>query len=158
MIVNITGSSEYLATASIAFTLCIVSPSLPTFQRPRSHYYHNLLIINPLWSSDAIWWQRSGSTLAQVMACCLTAPSDYLAQCWLIISEPSGHQLRAISEEMPQPSIAKGSLKITYITFHANLPGANELTVQVLVTKLTTMSVDIVPYTASHWLQTSKFS
>ena len=30
---------------------------------------------------------RSGSTLVQVMACCLTAPSHYLKQCWLIISE-----------------------------------------------------------------------
>ena len=29
---------------------------------------------NSLWPSDAIWWQRSGSTLATVMACCLTAP------------------------------------------------------------------------------------
>ena len=29
--------------------------------------------------------QRSGSILAQVMACCLLAPSHYLNQCWLII-------------------------------------------------------------------------
>ena len=43
--------------------------------------------INSLWPSDAIWRQRSGSTLAQVMACCLTAPSHYLHQCWLIINE-----------------------------------------------------------------------
>ena len=43
--------------------------------------------VNSLWPSDAIWRQRSGSTLAQVMACCLTAPSHYLNQCWLIISE-----------------------------------------------------------------------
>ena len=28
-------------------------------------------------------WHRSESTLAQVMACCLTAPSHYLNQCWL---------------------------------------------------------------------------
>ena len=28
--------------------------------------------------------QRSGPTLDQVMACCLTAPSHYLNQCWLI--------------------------------------------------------------------------
>ena len=28
-----------------------------------------------------------GSPLAQVMACCLAAPSHYLNQCWLIISE-----------------------------------------------------------------------
>ena len=43
------------------------------------------LCVNSLWPNDAIWRQRSGSTLAQVMACCLTAPSHYLNQCWLII-------------------------------------------------------------------------
>ena len=42
--------------------------------------------LNSLWPTDAIWRHRSGSTLAQVMACCLTAPSHYLNQCWLIIS------------------------------------------------------------------------
>ena len=40
--------------------------------------------VNSLWPSDAIWQQRSGSTLAQVMACGLTAPSRHLNQCWLI--------------------------------------------------------------------------
>ena len=43
--------------------------------------------INSLWPSDAIWWQRSRSTLAQVMACCLTAPSHYMNHYWLIIHE-----------------------------------------------------------------------
>ena len=47
--------------------------------------------VNSLWPSDAIWWHRSGSTLAQVMACCLTAPSHYLNQCWLIINEVQWH-------------------------------------------------------------------
>ena len=47
--------------------------------------------LHSLWLSDAIWWQRSGSTLAQVMAWCLTAPSHYLNQCWLIISEVQWH-------------------------------------------------------------------
>ena len=47
--------------------------------------------INSFWPSGAIWRQRSGSTLAQVMACCLTAPSHYLNQCWLIISEVQWH-------------------------------------------------------------------
>ena len=40
---------------------------------------------NSLWLSDTKWWQRSGSTLARVMACCLTAPSHYISQCWQII-------------------------------------------------------------------------
>ena len=30
------------------------------------------------------WRHRSGSTSSQAMACCLTAPSHYLNQCWLI--------------------------------------------------------------------------
>ena len=42
---------------------------------------------NPLGPSDTIWQHRSGSTLAQVMACCLMAPSHYLNQCWLMMSE-----------------------------------------------------------------------
>ena len=44
-----------------------------------------MLLINSLRPSDAIWRQWSWTTLAQVMACCLTAPSHYLNQCWLII-------------------------------------------------------------------------
>ena len=47
--------------------------------------------LNSLWTSDAKWRPRSGSTLVQVMACCLTAPSHYLNQCWLIISEVLWH-------------------------------------------------------------------
>ena len=42
-------------------------------------------LLNSLWPSDAIWRQGSGSTLAQVMAWCLTAPSHYMNQCLLII-------------------------------------------------------------------------
>ena len=47
--------------------------------------------IKSFWPSDTIWQQRSGSTLAQVMACCLTAPSHYLNQCWLIINKVQWH-------------------------------------------------------------------
>ena len=39
---------------------------------------------NSLWPCDTIWWHKSGSLLAQVMGCCLTAPSHYLNQCWHI--------------------------------------------------------------------------
>ena len=42
------------------------------------------LILN-LWRH--IWRDRYGSITAQVMACCLTAPSHYLNQFWLIISD-----------------------------------------------------------------------
>ena len=45
----------------------------------------NMWAFNSLGPSDAIWHWRSWSTLVQVMACCLTAPSHYLNHCWLII-------------------------------------------------------------------------
>ena len=44
-----------------------------------------------LWPNDTIWWQRSGSTLAQVMACFLMAPSHFLNQCWFTISKVYWH-------------------------------------------------------------------
>ena len=47
------------------------------------HFVH--LWINSLWSNDALWWHRSWSTLFQVMAWCLTAPSHYLNQYWSMI-------------------------------------------------------------------------
>ena len=50
-----------------------------------------LNMLNSLWPCDTIWRQRSGSTLAQVMAFCLMAPSHYLNQCWLIISKVQWH-------------------------------------------------------------------
>ena len=40
---------------------------------------------NSLWPSNTIWRLRSGSTLAQIMACCLMASSHYLNQSWLIM-------------------------------------------------------------------------
>ena len=46
---------------------------------------------NSLGPSDTIWRWRSWSTLVQVMACCLTAPSHYLNQCWLITREVLWH-------------------------------------------------------------------
>ena len=53
----------------------------------KSHAQHGQYFVNSLWPSDVIWRHRSGSLFAQVMACCLTAPSHYLNQCWLIINE-----------------------------------------------------------------------
>ena len=55
--------------------------------------------VNSLWHSDTIWQLRSGSTLAQLMVCCLTAPSHYMNQCWLINLLRDMH-LREISQEV----------------------------------------------------------
>ena len=45
---------------------------------------------------------------------------------WSLVKSSDSH-IRAISKEMLQPAIAKMGLKITYIKFHSNFPGANEL-------------------------------
>ena len=45
------------------------------------------LMFNSLAIGDTILRHRTWSTLVQVMACCLMAPSHYLNQCWLVISE-----------------------------------------------------------------------
>ena len=85
-------------------------------------------LFNSFWPSDVIWWQGSTSTLAQVMACYLTAPSHYLTNVDISVRS-SGIHLRAILQEITQPSVTEISLKITYLKFHSNLPRVNELTV-----------------------------
>ena len=60
-------------------------------------FYHGTIgvnqtnLLNSLRPNDAIWWQISGSTLAQVRPYCLTAPSHYLNQCCFSISKVHGH-------------------------------------------------------------------
>ena len=52
---------------------------------------YDLIIFNLLWPSDAVWWHKYLSTLAKIIAWCLMAPSHYLNQCWLLISEVLWH-------------------------------------------------------------------
>ena len=67
--------------------------------------YVSLLNRNSLWLSEAIRRHRSGSTLTQIMACCLTAPSHYLYQCWFITKcilwHPFGNFTRSAHEFDP---------------------------------------------------------
>ena len=68
--------------------------------------HKGVFFVNSLRSSDAIWWQRSGSTLAQVMACCLMVPSHYLNQCWPIISE--------LQRQSPEGNFTRDTSAINY--------------------------------------------
>ena len=63
------------------------------YQRGNSHLAHYTHL---LWPGDAIWRHGTRSTLAQVMACCLTAPSHHLNQCWLIIGVVPRHPSQGI--------------------------------------------------------------
>ena len=80
-----------------------------------------------LWPRNTMWQHRSGATLAQVMACCLTAPSHYLTQCWLIISKVQWHSSESNFKEIHQLSTTKINLKITHRKFRSNLPGPKDL-------------------------------
>ena len=83
-------------------------------------------LFNSLWPSDVIWRQGSRSTLAQVMACCLTAPSYYLNQCWLTITKVQWLSSEGNLTTNTSTSIPKFSSKITHIKLFWNPPGANE--------------------------------
>ena len=66
----------------------ISAPSAPTgvpgadsvTNKVRGQLHKRYLSFNSLWHSNTIWWHWSGSTLIQLMASCLTAPTYYLNQ------------------------------------------------------------------------------
>ena len=77
-----------------------------------------IISFNSLGPSDAICRWRSWSTLVQVMACCLTAPSHYLNQCWLIISKVLWHSsediiIRQFEETNQQSKTENYIFKVT---------------------------------------------
>ena len=53
--------------------------------------YMTFYNVNPLWHSDAIRRNKSGSALAQVIACCMAAPSHYFNQCSFLIGKVQKH-------------------------------------------------------------------
>ena len=84
-------------------------------------------MINSLWPSGT----RSGSTLAQVMAWFLKAPSHYLRQCWFVVNGVLGHSHdQAIAQDILIISIYKISLKNYILKDTATSPicRANEWT------------------------------
>ena len=83
---------------------------------------------NSLWLNDAIWRYRSGSTLAQVMACCLREPNHYLNQCWLIVKYVRWHSAESNFVRSVPELILDMCLEITLLKLLPHLPGANELT------------------------------
>ena len=78
----------------------------------------NAYLLTHLGPSDAIWCWGSWSTLVQVMACCLTAPSHYLNHCWLVISKVLWHSsediiIRRFEDTNQQSKIENYIFKIT---------------------------------------------
>ena len=86
-----------------------------------------LFEINSLWPSDTIWCYWTLSTLAEVMACCLTAPSHYLIQSWYIISEVLWHSPESSFTGNVQDISQWKVFEIYHLKFQANFSGAKEL-------------------------------
>ena len=80
-------------------------------------------IFNSLWLSDAIWCQRSGSKLLQVIDWCLQAPNHYVNQFLFVIKSVLCIHLRVIPEEVLMNVIRNMFRKITTTS-----SGPNELT------------------------------
>ena len=80
-----------------------------------------------------MWWhQNSKPILVQVMARCLTAPSHYLNQCWLIIAEvqwhsPDGNFTRDASV------VNQMGVTVINLRFHSYLPWACEFSITLLI-------------------------
>ena len=87
------------------------------------HSSEKILEFNSLRPNDVIWWHRSRSTLAQVMACCLTTPSHYLNQCWLISRKGQWHSVEGNLPKDGSPFNHYISLKMTCLKFYSNLQG-----------------------------------
>ena len=86
------------------------------------------LYVSLLWPSDAIRRHISWSTLVHVIACCLTAPSLCLNQCWLTICIVPWHSTEdSIKKDLKIP-IWKIRLKTAVRKSQPAFPGTNELT------------------------------
>ena len=74
--------------------------------------------------------QWTGSTLVQVMACWLTAPSHYLKQCWRIISKVLWHSPEDITLRISKHTISESNKNMDSLKSHLDLPWDNELKIR----------------------------
>ena len=88
--------TSYIPSQVQTYSLFGIKVYDPELQINNSEYHSSLCSVHSLGPGDAIWRHGTRSTLAQVMACCLLAPSHYLKQCWLIIGEVLWHSSQGI--------------------------------------------------------------
>ena len=112
--------------------VCSRSTRIRPMTRQTTKQHEKVFIVNSLWPGNAIWWHRSGSTLAQVIAWCLMTTSHYLNQSWLIIIDVLWHSresdiIRNAHNLNPQLVCGDYASGITAKSH----PGDNELTFEV---------------------------
>ena len=84
-----------------------------------------LQCVDSLWPSYTVQWNRKGSTPVHVLVCCMTAPSHYLIQCWLITNGFLLHSPTTNFTGRAPEIIHKMSLKITFVRLLPHLSATN---------------------------------
>ena len=115
-------------------TVCIFLGIYCSFRHCSNHHIFKRKIscadlnklINSLGPNDAMWQHRSGLTLAQVMACCLTAPSHYLNHCWFLISKVPWHSPVSNFTVNARLLFCIITMETILLKLLPHLPGANE--------------------------------
>ena len=79
---------------------------------------------------------KSGSTLAQVMACCLMAPSHYLNQYWLIISKVLWHSCEGIVMSRSEDTNQKNNIENCIFRITSRFPWDQWVYVMHLLTSM----------------------
>ena len=86
---------------------------------------------NSLWPSNAIWWHSSGSTLTQIIACWLMAPSHCMHPLSLVISKVHWHSSVGNFTWDTQSTLTKSTKRLINLTwtfffvkFNSNIPGS----------------------------------
>ena len=91
------GGGNYFAIESFA-CLCKHKSTVPNLMWLRFGKFS----VNSVWPSDAIWQQRSGWTLTQVIACCLIHQPITWTKVKFSLVRFSGTNPRAISQPVPK--------------------------------------------------------
>ena len=95
---------------------------------------------NSQWPSNAICWHRSWSTLAQVMACCMMAPSHYLNQCWLIIKAVVWYS----PEQFHRKCLILMCLQITHLNHcHISMGPMSEIDIEIYLHLLSFLDTEM---------------
>ena len=95
-------------------------------------YIYIYWMANSLRLSDAIRRQRSRSTLAEVMPCCVVAPSHYLSQGWPPISEILWHSPEFNFTASAQATVLSDKFEnYTFLTTSTS-PGGQWVKLQIL--------------------------
>ena len=118
--------------------------------------FASAILFNKLCPTDATWWHRSGSTLAQIMACCLTVQSPFLNQCWFLSVRFRWHSNESNFTVGAPAAILYHELKIILLKLLPHLPGASEFNQKLNLLKISNLDVNMYITCIFQFISTSQ--